>query len=61
MDAEAKACWSGEVNGFSRARIVDKANDLLIYRKFENCLNVCHSGLAEARNFPETDRSEIWS
>lgn len=50
--------WSESLDRSSCNELVDKANDLLIYRKFDKCLDVCQNGLAQAKNFPENERSE---
>ena len=36
--------------------IVDKANKMLIHRRFEECLDACHKGLSLAKQHRESMR-----
>ena len=36
--------------------VIQQANDCLLLRKFEECLNICQKNITVARNYTENER-----
>jgi hypothetical protein len=52
-------CGMDIVGDRDYSRMIERANKCLLFRQFEDCLDICCNGVANVRNYAEDERSVI--